>query len=325
MKQKIFDVVSIGAATRDVFLRSKAIRVVRDDNFSTGEAECFALGAKLEVDEIVFETGGGGTNSAVSFARQGLRSSFFGRIGKDARGQEIVQALKREGVDTSQVIIDLKRPTGYSVLLLTPRGERTVLVYRGASADFLPSEVDRRFLTKWLYISSLGGNKRVLEMIWKRAHERNIQIAWNPGAKELALGINALAPLMKQAAVFTVNQEEAATLLKFTRHQDQAVFHKLRTYVGGITLLTQGTDGCFAAQGQDVWHSGTHPVKVVDTTGAGDAFGSGFVGSYIRHHDIPRALQEATENSESVIQHDGAKTGLRRAKKILHPVPVTKL
>ena len=49
-----FDIVTIGAATRDVILRSRAIKIVQDDRFSTGEGECFTLGSKIEVDEISF-------------------------------------------------------------------------------------------------------------------------------------------------------------------------------------------------------------------------------------------------------------------------------
>lgn len=306
-----YDVISIGAATRDVFLRSNAIRVIRDDSFSTGEAECLTLGSKIDVDEILFETGGGGTNTAVGFARQGLRTGFLGRIGAgDARGKEIVEAMRAEGVDTKMVVHDPKDMTGYSVLLLTPRGERTVLVYRGASSDFTVKDVDRSLSTKWLYVSSLGGDLSVLRAIWKRATAENVHIAWNPGAKELAHGTQALRPLIAQTAVFSVNQEEAAKLTGHTRHQDIAVFHELRTFTKGITLLTQGTDGCLASNDHHIWHAGTRQIPVVDTTGAGDAFGCGFVGSWIRHQDIQRALQDATANSESVIGFLGAKKGL---------------
>lgn len=321
------DVLAIGAATRDVFLRSKAIRIVRDDAFSTGEAECFALGSKIEVDDIVFETGGGGTNTAVSFARQGLDSGFVGKIGAhDARGKEILAALREEGVDTNRVIRDPKEMTGYSVLLLTPRGERTALVYRGASADVRPADIRRLNLkARWLYITSLGGRLDTLRLIWRRARAAKTQIAWNPGAGELAHGLSALKPLMKQASMFTVNQEEAATLLGYTRHQDIGVFHQLRQCVGGITVVTQGTEGALAGQNEQAWHAATRPIKVTSTTGAGDAFGSGFIGELIRTNNIPRALQFGYANSESVIQHLSAKRGLIRGHRLPRPVTVQAL
>lgn len=324
---KSFDVITIGAATRDVFLRSKAIKIMRDASFSTGEAECFALGSKLEVDEIVFETGGGGTNAAVSFARQGLRTGFAGKVGAtDARGQEILKALKQERVDISIATLDRKKVTGYSVLLLTSRGERTVLVYRGASADFQPPDFHwTKMKTKWFYVSSLAGKLPILKSIWHHAARTGAKIAWDPGAGELALGREKLLPLLRQTAILHVNQEEAARLMGMGYEQDEASFDLIRQLVGGVTIVTGGTEGALAGTPSASWRSETHPIQVVDTTGAGDAFTSGFTAMYIRSAgNIPKSLQFATANAESVIKYIGAKKGLLRTKNIAQPVKVTR-
>lgn len=311
---KIYDIVTIGAATRDVFLQSKHIKIIRDENFSTGEAECFSLGSKIEIDQVTFETGGGGTNTAVGFSRQGWKTAFLGRIGdRDARGQEILKALRQEKVDVSLVIKDHRKITGYSVLLLTARGERTVLVYRGASADFTPAQITAsRWRSRWIYVSSLGGQYEVLRTIWKSARRRQAKIAWNPGSGELAHGLKKLKPLLAQTDILVVNQEEAARLMGNTRHQDLQSFRWLSKLVSGITVVTQGSEGSLAALAGQAWHCGTRPISVVDTTGAGDAFGCGFVGAYIRTGHIPTAMRFATANSESVIKHIGAKDGLLR-------------
>lgn len=324
---KTFDVITIGAATRDVFLRSKAIKIVRDASFSTGEAECFALGSKIDVDEIVFETGGGGTNAAVSFARQGLRTGFAGKVGAtDARGKEILHALKSEDVDISIATLDKKKVTGYAVLLLTSRGERTVLVYRGASADFQPKDFRwSKMKTKWIYVSSLAGKLPILKSIWHHANRTGAKIAWDPGAGELALGREKLLPFLRQTAILHVNQEEAARLMGRGYEQDEASFDHVRQLVGGVALVTGGTEGALAGTATASWRSTTHPIQAIDTTGAGDAFTSGFTAMYIRTMgDIPKSLQFATANAESVIQSIGAKSGLLRVKKITNPVAVTR-
>lgn len=310
--KRTFDIVTIGSATRDVFLRSRAIRVMRDENFSTGEAECFALGSKIDVDELVFETGGGGSNTAVGFARQGFRVGFVGKIGAtDARGREIVRALKSERVSTSLIAHDRRQGTGYSVLLLTERGERTALVFRGASSDFASKDFRwGRMSAGWWYISSLGGQLKALQHIWRQAKRANIRIAWNPGAKELALGMDVLRPLIAQTDIFFVNEEEAGTLMRLTHHQDLEAFEALRRLVKGIAVVTQGTEGSLAGTSYQAWHCGTRRVRVVDTTGAGDAFASGFVGTFMRNGSIPKALRFGTDNSESVIRSIGAKHGL---------------
>jgi ribokinase len=322
---KKFDVITIGSATRDVFLRSRGIKIIRDESFSTGEAECFTLGSKIEVDDIVFETGGGGTNTAVSFARQGLRTAFVGKIGAtDARGREILQALEEDTVNTSLVIRDKRESTGYSVLLLTARGERTVLVYRGASADFRVSELPwRKMQSRWVYVSSLGGKLPVIKKIWAQAKRSGTKIAWNPGDRELAWGLPRLKSLLAQADVVLLNQEEAEKLVGLTSGQDASAFNRLRPYVHGITVVTQGVEGALAGWKNQAWHCLTHPIHVNSTAGAGDAFGSGFVGAYIRTKgDVPKSLQFATANSESVIQHVGAKQGLLKKRTISRPARV---
>lgn len=322
---KDFDVITFGSATRDVFLRSRQIKIVADASFSTGEAECFALGSKIEVDEIVFETGGGATNTAAGFERQGLDTAFVGRIGHaDARGQEIVDALRAAGVNTGLVVKDRRAMTAYSVILLTNRGERTVLVYRGASADFRNADIPwSKLHTSWFYVSSLAGAMPVLKKLWHRAEVKKTKIAWNPGVGELQHGWKTLLPLIKQTDVFSVNQEEATSLTGFARDQVRAAFDRLRQTVRGVTIVTLGADGSLAGDRNRAWQAGTHPVTVIDTTGAGDAFGCGFVGALIRNNgNIPLAMQCASANSESVIRSIGAKAGLLTGRKPTQPVPV---
>src|SRR3989304_10593340 len=102
----MFDCITIGAATRDVFLRSKEFKSKRDPSSRTNVDLVLPLGSKVAVDEIIFETGGGATNAAVTFARQGLKTTCICRIGEDPGGRAVVESLENEGADTSLVIKD---------------------------------------------------------------------------------------------------------------------------------------------------------------------------------------------------------------------------
>lgn len=321
------DVITIGSATRDVFLRSKHIRIMDDPTFSTGEAQCFALGSKIDVQDILFETGGGATNTAVGFSRQGLKTAFVGRIGHhDARGRELLAVMTEEGVDTSLVVRDRKQSTGYSAILLTPRGERTVLVYRGASADFSSRELPlRKMRSRWYYLTSLGGNLDVVRTVMRHAKRTHAKVAWNPGAGELSKGYPELLPLLKQADIIFLNREEASQLLKVDYAHDRMVFERLCIALPGLVVITEGTDGAVVCDDGHKYVSTTHDIKVTDTTGAGDAFGCGFVGAYIRSKgNIVKALQFGTANAESKLRHVGAKTGLLHKSPTSGLVKVTK-
>src|SRR3990167_8827295 len=112
----MFDIISIGSATRDVLMQS--------DAFEHAKA-----GSKVEVKKLILATGGGGTNYAVTFARQGLKTACVGVIGSDANGRDALNDLEAEGIDVSMFQQHNDDLTAYSVILVDPSGERTILSY----------------------------------------------------------------------------------------------------------------------------------------------------------------------------------------------------
>ncbi len=357
----MFDIITIGSATRDVFLESQDFRDVRSYKFQGGVGECLSLGSKNEVDKIFFTTGGGATNAAVTFARLGLKAACVARVGDDNAGSEIIKVLREEGVDIRFIQKDPDDNTAYSTLLMHGPGERTILVYRGASMKlgFGPKSLNFDILSRsrWFYITSLGGRLDLIRQIWLFARQQKIKIAWNPGGEELRLGLKKLQPFIKQCRVFNVNREEAVRLTN-CEWQDKACFTGNLCNLAQTVLITDGKRGayCFYNEpelqrtlqsrrfGRDegrrfgfmelfVPSLGT---KALNTTGAGDAFGSGFVagveiGSRQKRDPISVirfALGLAILNADSVIREMGAKTGILKklpVKKEFAKVKITSL
>lgn len=309
-----YDIITFGSATRDVYLRSKKFRGVFDKRAKTRKVIRLALGAKYDVPEILFETGGGATNTAVGFARLGFKTAVVTRIGAhDERGRILLNTLKREHVDTRFVQHDLSRGTAYSVLLHSPKGERTILIYRGASAKFHEKEMPWSSLKKahWFYITALGGNLALMKKLIRFAKRNDIPVAVNPGAAELARGFSALRPVLAGATVVFLNREEASRLLKIPFEKLTAMFRQLADALPGIVVITDGRRGAHVADNQFQYRIGTHDVPVLDTTGAGDSFGMGFIAGYLRSKgDIAYGLQVGIASAESNIQQIGAKIGL---------------
>lgn len=297
----MYDIITIGSATQDVFLTSADYQLIPSKKFTTGVGECFAFGSKIEVKNIFLDTGGGATNTAVTFAHLGLKTAVITRIGKDAPGREITSVLKKERVDTSLIIEKAKEHTAYATILLTKAGERTVLVHRGASAHFFAKEVPwTKLRTRWFYIGSVGGNIPFLKAIFLFAKKHRITIAWNPGNMELRHGLGALQPFIDAARVFLLNREEANQLFGETHRRDQK----------NILAITHGANGAFVyADGQE-WYAPSTGHKPVNTTGAGDAFGSAFVSGIMKGLTAADALRLAILNSGLVVTKMGAKNGL---------------
>lgn len=307
-------ILSIGAATQDVFVGGKSIHAQRDVRTHT-YVEQFPLGAKLELDEVIFDTGGGASNAAVTFARQGFDSAFAGKIGKDPAGAEVVRTLKREGIDTKHLRVDERIGTGYSLLLLADNGERTVLTYRGASHHLKAEDFYRGHELKadWVYVSSLAGNFDLLKRLLVHSHNRGIKVAINPGKGELA-DPKRLKSLLGSVDILMANKEELRKLFGGERPVD-TMLHAMShcPYV----VLTDGPAGSYASNGQAIYSAGQYDrVKVIDRTGAGDAFCSGFVASIARGWSIEDALTFGSANSTSVVQSVGAKSGILRGARV---------
>jgi len=305
----MYDVITIGAGVRDVFLVSDAFVALKSDQFPTGVAECVALGSKIELDEIVLTTGGGATNAAATFGSLGFKTSTITKVGDDSPGRDVIDDLKRFGVSTRLVKKVKGGETGYSTLLTMKDGERTVLVYRGVSAKFTPSDIDLKALghTKWVYLTSLGGNMALSSRIIRAAHKAGAKVMWNPGSRELKQGMKKIKALLPMIDVLNMNREEAEML---TGKQDVALACKALHADGTIRLITDGVAGSYAHQDGRTVFAGTTEAEAISRTGAGDAFGSGFLAGIMKTNDLGQALQIATLNAESVIQKHGAKNGL---------------
>ena len=138
----MFDIISIGSATRDGFFEGIPFIIVKDKRFRVGKGIALPYSGKVKVPKATFTTGGGGTNTAVTFTRQELKTACIFRVGKDVSGEEVIKNLKAEGIDVSYVQIDLKTPTAYSVIFLTQSGERTILSYKGAGENISEKVLD---------------------------------------------------------------------------------------------------------------------------------------------------------------------------------------
>jgi hypothetical protein len=307
------DVLTIGAGTRDVFIKSKHFERKTDTNAPAGFDACFPMGAKIPLDDIYMETGGGATNAAVTFKQLGYNTACLCRVGADANGDAIKQALKSAGIETRYIQTDSKRQTSYAVIIIAGTGHRSILVYRGASNYIDVQQINWSKLNpSWIYLTSLGGNIKQLQSIFKAVKNKSIKIAWNPGNGELRLGIKKLKSFLESTDLLFVNREEAALLTQKPPRHLEEIMITLGELPKQALIVTDGPNGAYAydRNTESALHIAAIPGKRINTTGAGDAFGSGFTSSYIKNPDIRTALCTGSLNSIGVITTMGAKNGI---------------
>jgi sugar/nucleoside kinase (ribokinase family) len=319
MSGKNTKIVSVGAAVQDVFLsHSDEFKpVVENPHESFMKLE---LGAKADVNNITFSTGGGATNASVTFARQGLQAVFMGTIGYDPAGQAVLDDLDKENVDTSHISYNDKYSTGYSVLLLAPSGERTILTYRGASTHYHIKDFDLDALNAdWMYVSSMAGSFDVLDKLFNQAKHLGIKVMFNPGKGELAHP-SKLKALLEDVEILSVNLEEMQTLVE-GQSAEELVRHG-RHYVP-VVIVSDGPKGVMATDGKTIVKAGMYEdVRVIDRTGAGDAFGSGFLSQWAQGKSLAESVVFASANSTSVVSQIGAKKGILHKGVRLHDMPL---
>jgi len=320
MSGKLTKIIAVGAAVQDVFLsHSEQFKPVSDK--STHEQFMrLELGAKADVNHITFSTGGGATNAAVTFARQGHHAVFMGVLGHDPAGRAVLDVLDHEGVDTSHVSFSHKYNTGYSVLLLAPNGERTILTYRGASTHYHKNDFRiKGIAADWLYVSTLSGDFEILHDLFAEARRSGIKIMFNPGKKELAHP-QKLKGLLEDVEVLCLNRNEASMIVEGAS-MEELVRH-LHHYVP-VAIVSDGPEGVVASDKQTIVRAGMYrDVKVVDRTGAGDAFGAGFLSQWVAGKSLAESVIFASANSTSVVSHIGAKTGILPKGIQLHHMPL---
>lgn len=293
-------VVSIGSAVMDVYVTSSAFQMDAAKRVMVD-----ASAGKLELDSLSAQVGGGATNTAVGFSKMGFTARCISETGKDDLATLVTQTLEREGVDLSFLVQEKLEQTGSSVILVTPSGERMVLVYRGAASMLDPKDISEDAFqdADWVHLSNISQQYQTHQHIFELIRKYNAKLSWNPGSQLLT----SLADLGWDVAqipleILFLNKEEWQMAGRFQEDFLRA------------SRLVVVTDG---SKGGQIFQTGTapisysaNPVEAVDATGAGDAFVVGFVSATIRGLQPIQAAEWGAKNAASVVQQSGAKAGL---------------
>jgi len=306
----MYDVITIGSATVDAFVKTSMEEFI-DIKTPTSEQEltCYPLGSKILIKDLQFMTGGGGTNTAVSFARLGLRTAYAGNIGNDENAHKVISELKKEHIDFIGTI-DSKAKTNFSVVLNSIGHDRSILVYRDSSENLDFRKLNKpKMKAKWFYFSSMTGKSFEAGLkLMDYAAKNHIKIAYNPSEYQVRDGAKKLKPLLEKTDVLVFNKEEAALLTGMDNGSKIIdLLAAVRKLGPKIVVITDGPKGAYCSDGMHLYTIIPRKLKVVETTGAGDAFASTFVAALAKGQDIEFAMRLALANAESVIQYYGAK------------------
>jgi len=301
--------VVAGSSVTDLIFKGKVFQErKKKDRLS------LAFGGKYVPEEFHQRFGGGGSNAAVSLARQGFDTVLWSYVGNDSFGRQIKRNLKKQKVKL-KLLKFRARSTALSSILLTPSGERTIITFR-SDADFikLNNGVRREFRKrKWFILFSLAKlPKKDKLRILHYAKKQKMKIFLSLHGSEYLKGYKYLKPYFKLCDILHINAHELADIYggdaKDFNFKKTNFAEKLKI---PLLVVTYDVKGSYAYTFKKIYHQKVIKAKkVVDTTGAGDAFASGFLGEYLKEDRIDKALKFGAKNASSVIQKLGAQQGL---------------
>lgn len=295
----MFDVLCIGETAVDIITR-------------TVDA-CEFSNVCQTVEDILIQPGGDAMNNAVDLARLGNRVCYAGRIGADAGGQFILDSLKAAGVDVSHIVRSSLPHTKVN-LLVNARGDRAFFYSGYTSREFTAADVERSLLSSCKIIQ-VGGTFHLplfdgegAAKLFRLAHEAGAITSMDVTNDFSGRWDEIICPCYGHLDYFLPSIDQAALISGREDPWDIAGFF-LERGVGHVAIKL-GEEGSFYRTKDTAFYCGTYSVPVVETTGAGDAFCSGFLTALLHHQSAEACVISGTAASAQVIQAVGANSGM---------------
>jgi ribokinase len=295
---KSFDVVGFGALNVDKLFRVNKIAGAEEEGFiKSCEETC----------------GGSAANTIVGLARLRCKTGFIGKVANDREGKMLIEDFRKEGVDVSGIIYAQHGRSGTVMGFVDEKGERALYIDPGVNDTIELDEINEKyaFNTHFLHLTSFVGEKsfqtqkRLVEIL-----PENVKVSLDPGELYARKGLDALKPIIRRAYVMMPNQRELELLTKVKDYRKGA--EALLEKGVKIVAVKLGSKGCYVTDGKENHQINRFNVKVVDTTGAGDAFCSGFLYGLINGKSLYECGRLGNFVASRCIMKMGARTGLPR-------------
>ncbi len=327
---KIMNVICIGSACKDVFFPTTEGKIIETpkDILSKQKIE-FELGAKYKIEDRYEALGGCAANTAAGLARLGIDAMSYAHIGNDNIADWILDELRKNKVGVDFVSKDDNLSSDMSAIIVDKNsGERVIFSNQKANGNLkiIPEKISG---AEWIFVGDLHGNwQKHLDLIFETARENKIKLAYNPrqinihdDAKKVVEKIfgSEVLFLNKDEAIEIVLAENSGQKTADSKQMDDEKYllQELKKLGARIVVITDGVRGAWASDGEKMVFVSGIKVPAVDSTGAGDAFSSGFLGAYIKGKNLEECLKWGIANSSSEVQFYGAIEGLLSEEEIL--------
>jgi len=269
-----------------------------------------------EILDFKESPGGSAANTAVGLARLDVKTGYIGKVAEGREGKLLLNAFKDEGVDTAGIIISKIGRSGAVMGFIDPHGERALYLDPGVNDSLEFNEINLEYIAgaKFLHLTSFAGDKpfeaqkKLLEM------PSNVKVTLDPGMIYARKGWLKLKPLIKKCFAVFPNENELRLLTGKDYKEGAEVL--LREGVN-IVAVKLGERGCYVTDEKEKYLIEPYKVKVVDSTGAGDAFCAGFLYGLLKNKRLRECGLLGNFVASRCITKMGARDGLPRIVDLL--------
>lgn len=313
-------VICIGSACKDIFFPTNEGEVVNTPDDLTSQTKIvFELGAKYKVENRFEAIGGCAANVASGLSRLGIESACYSKVGGDAVGEWIREELEKNGVETDLIEAEKDFASDLSAIIIDKNsGERVIFSNQKVNA-VLRIEEEKIKNAEWIFIGDLHGEwEKHLDEIFAVVEKNGIRVAFNPRQSNIHDNVQKVIAMLPLAEVVFLNKDEAIEIAQVIVNEDEKsnlnneefIIRKIKALGIDALVLTDGRRGAWGCVGDEVVHVDALEEKAIDSTGAGDAFASGFLASYIKDNELEKCLHWGIANGGSVVNFYGGTEGL---------------
>ena len=309
-------ILTVGSLTFDFFATPARQKILTE---SSEKFLAVPFGGKVRAENAHRTFGGSASNCAANFAQFQIPVAAFGAVGADEESEAVLQNLQNRGIDSRFVQKIRGEKTGFSIILNSDCGERTVLFAKGANEKIekIPAAVLSQF--HGIHLGHLSGKSAAIFAGIEKFFGKNPDhfLSWNPGREQIEKGVEFFAKFLPAVDALFLNLEEAQKLSGEKKPPD--IFAKLkRNNFRGILAVTDGRRGADIFSEKENFHLGIfEQFSRVDALGAGDAFASAASAQLFRgEKNLQKVFKIATISAASVVSKFGAQAGLLPEKKL---------
>ncbi len=289
------DVIGFGALNLDKLFTVSRIACKGEETFIKGYHET---------------PGGSAANSVVGLSRLGMKTGYIGKIADDREGAILINDLRKERVNIDGIIVAAKGKSGVVMGFIDDEGNSALYVDPGVNDVIKFEEIDLKYAsqTKIIHLTSFVGQtsfeaqKQLVEDL------PNIKISFDPGEIYSRKGLDKLRPIIKRSHVIFPNRREATIITGEVEYQKAA--EVLINEGVKVVAVTLGSEGCYITDGKEEQNIAAQKVKVIDATGAGDAFASGFIYGMLNNRKLYDCGKMGNFIASCAIGRFGAREGL---------------